>query len=224
MHNLNALIFDLDGTLTLTQRFHYLAFSEVFKKHGVDYTEADDMRFAGKGSHCIFPEFFGEHGVKLDTEQIATYSDEKKNIYDAILIQSEIREVPGATAFLERMKKRGLKIAVASGNKPEAIDFILQRAGLDPYVDVVMANKYVKHSKPDPDVFLAAARRLGVVPEESIVFEDAVNGIEAARAAHMKCIALSTGFSRKVLSEAGADAVFENFTHIGDAILIKLFE
>lgn len=218
MNVVNALIFDLDNTLALTQDFHYLAFREVFAKRGLDFTREDDARYAGKGSGCIFPEFAREKGKSFTEEELDLMAKEKALIYDRILHSAEIREVPGAQAFVERMFNAGIKIGVASGNKIAAIEFILEKIGLSEEVMAVMINKYVLHSKPEPDIFLAAAKRLGVPPEECIVFEDATNGVIAAKKGGFRVIALTTTFDAKALREAGADEVVGDFIHLMDRI------
>lgn len=221
MQEVNALIFDLDNTLALTQDFHFLAFREVFAKHGVEYSKADDARYAGMGSACIFPEIFAEHGRTLAPEEVKVMSQEKSVAYDRILHSSEIKEVPGAQAFVERMFNAGVKIGVASGNKMEAIEYILEKIGLSEEIVAVMINKYVRHSKPEPDVFLACAKRLGVPPVECIVFEDATNGVIAAKKGGFLTIALTTTFDEKALREAGADEVVGDFREVTEGMLEK---
>lgn len=222
MQEVNALIFDLDNTLALTQDLHYLAFREVFARRGLNFTRADDARYAGKGSSCIFPEFAKENGRSLSEEELTGMAKEKAEIYDRLLHSSEIREVPGAQAFVEKMFNAGIKIGVASGNKLPAIEYILGKIGLSEEVVAVMVNKYVLHAKPEPDIFLAAAKRLGVPPEECIVFEDATNGVIAAKKGGFRVIALTTTFDEKTLREAGADEVVGDFTELDGAMLTRL--
>lgn len=218
MNTVNALIFDLDNTLALTQDLHYLAFREVFAQRGLDFTKDDDARYAGKGSSCIFPEFAQEKGKSFTQAELDAMAKEKATIYDRLLHSSEIREVPGAQAFVERMFNAGVRIGVASGNKMAAIEFILGKIGLSEEITAVMVNKYVLHAKPEPDVFLACAKRLGVPPEECIVFEDATNGVIAAKKGGFRVIALTTTFDEKALREAGADEVVGDYAQIADAM------
>lgn len=219
MPTTKGLIFDLDGTLTLTQQFHAMAFSEVFKNHGVTYSAADDYRYAGKGSHCIFPEFFKEHGITLNEKQVEDFSNEKKVIYDRILAEHQIEKVAGIDEFLTNMKNKGIRMIVASGNKLEAVQNILKRTNLWDFFDEIITNKDVKKSKPDPEIFLKAAEKLKLKPEECIVFEDAINGINAAKAGGMTCIALTTGNTATVLLTAGAAYAVKNYTEITDTML-----
>jgi beta-phosphoglucomutase family hydrolase len=209
-----GLIFDLDGTLTLTQQFHYQAFSEVFKKDGLVYSPADDLRYAGKGSSCIFPEFFAEHGIKITAEEVKAYADAKKTAYDRIIHQARIEPVPGIKTFLEKAKSKGLKMIVATGNKLEATRYILEKAGLNGYFGDIVTNLDVTKSKPAPDIFLKAAEKLQLNPSECIVFEDSLNGIQAAKAGQIPCVALATGHKAEDLSKTGAQIVIADYTDL----------
>lgn len=215
MSKTKGLIFDLDGTLTLTQQFHAQAFGEVFKKHGIDYSTEDDMRYAGQGSHCILPGVFGEHGITITKEQEEQYAQEKKAAYDQIIAREKIKIVPGIKEFLAKMKEQGFKMIVASGNKKDAIEVILKKAAIDQnYFSDIVTNQDVEKSKPAPDIFLKAAEKLGLKTDECIVFEDAINGVTAAKAARIRCIALTTGNPPEKLKEAGAAYIVENYTKI----------
>jgi len=217
---IQGLIFDLDGTITLTQQFHYQAFSQVFAKHGIEYTEHDDLyKYAGMGSGTIFPTVFADHGITLTAEQIKEYSDEKKVIYTKILEENEILTVAGIREFLQRMRDRGFKMCIASGNKLEAIEYLLVRVGLKEFFSIITTNKDAKNPKPAPDIFLAAAEKLGLKPEECIVFEDAVNGVQAARAAGIHSIGLATRIPVEDLRAAGAHHVVRNYNEIDDEMI-----
>jgi beta-phosphoglucomutase len=219
---IKGLIFDLDGTVTFSQQFHVQAFSEVFKNHGLTYTAEDDLRYAGKGPHCIFPEFFQEHGIKLTPEQTEQYSNEKKEIYDRIIHESKIEEVKGLTPFLERMKKLNMKMVVASGNKVDAVEYLLKKINARKYFEAIVTNKDVKKSKPDPDIFLKGAEILGLKPEECIVFEDAANGVKAAQSAGMASVCVLTTTPRESLVESGADIAVKDYTGLTDEMILSV--
>ncbi len=216
---IKGLIFDLDGTVTLTQQLHAQTFAEIFKKHGLNYTAEDDARFSGRGSHCTFPEFFKENGITLTPEQVEEYSNEKRTIYDELIKHVHIKTVPGIENFLEKQKARGMKIAMATGNRIEATTVLLNRTGLRNYFPKIVTNREVKNSKPAPDIFLKAAEELELKPEECIVFEDAVNGVQAAKSGGMRCIALLTTTPQKKLEAAGADHLVKNYDEVKDSIL-----
>lgn len=216
---IKGLIFDLDGTVTLTQQFHAKAFAIVFKRHGLDYTEEDDARYSGRGSHCTFPEFFLEHGITLTPEEVEAYAAEKHVEYRKIIHNAEIKTVPGVVKFLERQRTRGMKIAMATGNRLENADELLGRANIKHYFEQIITNRDVKKSKPEPDIFLKAAEKLGLEPKECLVFEDAVNGVTAARKAKMRCIATDKTTPREKLIEAGAERIIGSFEEVTDDVI-----
>jgi len=216
---IKGLIFDLDGTVTLTQQLHAQTFADVFKKHGLNYTLEDDARYSGRGAHCTFPEFFKENGITLTPEQVEQYSREKHAAYDELIKHAEIQTVPGIQQFLKHQADRGMKIAMSTGNRIEPTRIILERTGVQKYFEHIVTNKDVKNSKPAPDIFLKAAEKLGLQPEECIVFEDAVNGVEGAKKGGMRCIALITTTPREKLQAAGADYLVNSYDEVTENFL-----
>ena len=217
--SIKGLIFDLDGTVTLTQQFHAQAFIEVFKNHGQHFTAEDDARFSGRGAHCTFPEFFAEKGITISKEQTEALSQEKNEVYKKIIRQSEIKPVPGVEKFLEAKQSEGFKIIMATGNKLDSTEYLLGQVGLRKYFADIVTNEHITKSKPAPDIFLKAAEKLGLKPEECIVFEDAVNGVTGAKAAKMKCIALKTTTPEGKLREAGADYLINSYNEVSPEML-----
>ncbi len=220
MRTIQGLIFDLDGTITLTQQFHFQAFSQVFREHGIEYTEHDDLyKYAGMGSGTIFPTVFADHGITLTDEQVKEYSDEKKKIYTKILEENEILPVPGVKEFLQRVRDAGYQMCIASGNKVEAIEYLLDRVGVRAFFSIIVTNKDASKPKPAPDIFLAAAEKLGLEPAQCVVFEDAVNGVQASKSAGIRCMALATRIPEEDLRAAGADFVVTRYDDISDAMI-----
>ncbi len=220
MPTLKGIIFDLDGTLTLTQQYHFMAYAEVFKKHGVIYTESEDLqKYAGKGSKYTFPEVFAAHGRQVTEAELNTCMDEKKQIYDKILASVEIQTVPGIKDFLKKMKELGIKMIVATGNHYEAAELILERTGIRNYFEDLLTSKDVPKPKPAPDIFLLAAKKIGFKPEECIVFEDAINGIIAAKAGGIRSIGVETFLRSEELKNAGASFTIKNYNELTDHML-----
>lgn len=221
MRSIQGLIFDLDGTIMLTQQFHFQAFAQVFANHGLEYTEHDDLyEYAGMGSACIFPKFFSDHGITLTDEQVKEYSEEKKALYMKILESNDIQLVPGVKDFLKRVTRDEYKICIASGNKLEAIEYLLDRTGIRDFFSIIVTNKDVNASKPAPDIFLVAAKKLSLEPTQCIVFEDAINGVEASEAAGMRCIGLATRIPEDELRAAGADYIVTSYDQITDGMIM----
>jgi len=202
---IKGLIFDLDGTLTLTQQFHYQALHEVFKEYGIDYTQKEDQeKYSGKGSKYTCEQVLKAAGKNSSPEEIEACAAKKKAAYDRIISGSEIMPVKGVKEFLTLARDAGLKMIVATGNKLEATKTILQKAGIKGFFNMIISQLDVKNQKPAPDLFLAAAEKMGLAPDECIIFEDAVNGVAAAKAGNIKCIAITTGSPAEELLKAGA--------------------
>ena len=218
---IKGLIFDLDGTLTLTQQFHYQALHEVFKGYGIDYTQKEDQeKYSGKGSKYTCEQVLKAAGKNATPEEIEACATRKKEEYDKIISSNEIVPVKGAKKFLTAAGSAGLKMIVATGNKQEATKYLLNKAGLGEFFNEIISQSDVKNQKPSPDLFLAAVEKMGLQPDECIVFEDAVNGVVAAKAGNIKCVALTTGSPAEELLASGAQTAVADYT---DPQLKKLF-
>ncbi len=206
---MKGAIFDLDGTLTLTQQLHERAYASVFKKSGITYLASEDFYYAGIGSDYTFKHVFESHGVT--NYDLARCKEEKKRVYEELLKHEEIKLVPGAKEFLEKLRKRKIPFAVASGNRIEFVKKILSSAAILDYFKVIITNNDVKHGKPDPEIFLTSSAKLGIAPRDCVVFEDAWSGISAAKKSGMYCVALETLVPRDFLKKAGADITVEDY-------------
>lgn len=218
---LKGIIFDMDGTITLTEGFHHQAFAAVFKKFGVDYLPEDHVRrFAGAGSEQTFKTIFAENGISVSKEDMERCIAQKKELYTKIVQESEIPTVPGVSEFVQRISEKGLKKIIATGNSNlDAVRFILKKVGLLEYFPDILSIKEVGRGKPFPDVFLEAAKRIGCAKSECVVLEDALNGVQAAKAAGIRCIAFETTTKREELMKAGAEAVFKDYYGLTDEVL-----
>jgi beta-phosphoglucomutase len=143
-----------------------------------------------------------KHGVVLELAR------DKARTYELYfeVIRGRLREIPGAVAFARECRKRGLKTAVATSADRRKLEANLREVGLvESDFDAIVDGLQVERKKPFPDIYLEAARRLGVKPDRCFVVEDAVSGVKAANAAGMSCLALAGSFSEGALREAGAD-------------------
>ena len=184
-----ALIFDLDGVLVDTAKYHYLAWKQLADELGIPFTEKDNERFKGVSrARCM--EILLELGSRTMSEaEKDAYSNKKNNIYiDYIKKMGEDEIFPGVKEFLSDARKKGYCIALGSASKNTAL--ILERLHISNYFDTVVDGTQVTQAKPDPAVFLCGAARLGTVPKECIVFEDAAAGVQAAHAGGMKAVGI----------------------------------
>lgn len=210
-----GIIFDLDGTLTLSQQFHYEAYATVFREYGITYTRSEDAKlYGGQGSEKIFPQVFAKRGKPLRKSEIQKLVDRKREIYSQMIETRRIEVVPGIKEFAESLKKQGKKIIVATGNRLNSAKIILKRTKLDSFFPDIVSIEEVEKEKPAPDIFLEAVKRCELTPAECLVFEDAINGIQAAKAANIDCVALTTQYSEEKLQEAGAKIIIKDYTEL----------
>ncbi|MDD3337605.1 MAG: beta-phosphoglucomutase [Lachnospiraceae bacterium] len=196
---MKAIIFDLDGVVVDTAKYHYLAWRKLAQELGFTFEKMHNERLKGVSrmrSLEIVLEVGGITGVSEEKKQELA---ERKNGYYLEMIsginQSEI--LPGITEFISRKKKAGYKIGLGSASKSGGM--ILEKLGLAGQFDVIVDGNLVERAKPDPQVFTKAAELLGVPCSQCIVIEDAAAGIDAAIAGGMKCIGVG---ARDILKKA----------------------
>jgi beta-phosphoglucomutase len=197
MH-IKACIFDLDGVLVDTARYHFLGWKRLTDQLGIKFTEEDNERLKGV-SRMASLEIILEIGKKeLDEKQKLEYATLKNKWYvDYISKMTPDEILPGCLDFINELKSVGIKVAVGSASKNTPM--ILERVGILHLFDAVADGNNVQKAKPDPEVFLKAASLLGVKPDECIVFEDAAAGVQAALNAGMICVGIG---SAKILKDA----------------------
>lgn len=196
--NHTALIFDLDGVLVDTAKYHYLAWKALADELGIPFSEKENERFKGVSrNRCM--EILLELGNRtMSGDEQAACCDRKNSTYISYIEKMDESEIlPGAKEFLEMGKANGYRIALGSASKNTAL--ILERLGLTALFDAVIDGTKVTRAKPDPAVFLQGAAALGASPRECIVFEDAVAGIQAAHAGGMTAVGIG---SKETLPEA----------------------
>ncbi|MEU9363046.1 HAD family phosphatase [Streptomyces sp. NPDC048301] len=182
-----AVIFDLDGTLIDSEPNYYEAGRRLLARHGVhDFSWEHHTRFIGIGTRETLTVLREEHGIEAPVEELLA----AKNALYLELAGSSTAAFPEMRALVERLHGQGVPMAVASGSSGAAIEATLAVTGLRDYLPVLVSAEEVAHGKPAPDVFLEAARQLGVAPDSCVVLEDAVPGVRAARAAGMRCVAI----------------------------------
>jgi len=208
-------IFDLDGTLAISQHFHFEAYRKVFAENNIIYTKEDDIAlYAGQGSEKIFPHVFAKHDRSLTTEQVQQLIQRKRAIYKNLLETSDISPVAGIQQYLQKLEAEDKKIIVATGNRFAPSKTILEKTDLAHFFTKLVTIEDVTEPKPAPETFLLAMNELELEPEECIIFEDAVNGVKAAKAANMYCVAVTTGTPKDDLERAGADTVIDSYEEL----------
>ncbi|WP_343672215.1 beta-phosphoglucomutase [Chitinophaga sp.] len=189
MDRIDACIFDLDGVIVDTAKYHYKAWKRLANELGFDFTEEQNELLKGLSRTRSLEIILEIGGVQKSAEEQAILAARKNEWYVDMIRHMQPDEVlPGARAFLESLRKAGVKTALGSASKNAGT--ILERVGLAALFDVVVDGNSVTASKPDPEVFLKGADSLHADPAYCVVFEDAVAGVQAAKAGGMKAVGI----------------------------------
>jgi len=202
-----AAIFDLNGTLVDDLAFHFRAWRELGARLGRELDDAFLQSINGLKNEDILPRIVGRALGRQEQEALA---EEKEERYRA-LYRAHLAPVPGASELLLRLRLNGLRLALASSAPPANRALVLDGLGWRDRFDVIVASEGLP-GKPAPDVFLIAAKELGVAPGDCIAFEDAENGVRAAAAAGTYVIGLTTTVAAEELRTAGAQRTIRDFT------------
>lgn len=208
-----AMIFDLDGVLVDTAHFHYLAWRRLAREwFDREFTEKDNEKFKGVNREACMRMLCDMAGVVPEAEAFERGMALKNDWYiDMVRGMTPADVLPGAKEYVRRMRARGIQTAIGSASKNCRL--VLERTGIENLFDAVADGTVVTRAKPDPEVFLAAARMLGQPPADCIVFEDAQAGIEAAVAGGMRCCAIG-----KPDDLFGYDWIFPGLYAIGEEL------
>lgn len=203
---LKAVLFDLDGVIVDTAKYHYLAWKAMADRLGIPFDEQINERLKGVSRMASLDIVLERSAVSYAVEQKAALAAGKNEDYLAMVRKLQPEEIlPGVVDFLKELKQAGIKTAVCSASKSAGM--IVDLLGLSALFDAVLGGADVSRSKPDPEIFELARDRFGLVSAECLVVEDAYAGIEAARAAKMK----SLGIGDKAIL-TNADVVYRDMT------------
>lgn len=204
-----AAIFDLDGTLIDNNTYHLQSWLQYLKDRNREISEEEyKAKVNGRTNKDVIEYIFGR---KMDDAEAMVYALEKEAIYRQ-LYQPHIVPVPGLLALLQKLKDNNIPMAIATSGIQVNIDFMFDHIPVQQYFDVVVNSSHISKGKPNPEIYLKTAQLLHVAPENCLVFEDAVVGINSAKAAGMKVIGLLTTHSAEEL--AGADALIKDYTEL----------
>jgi beta-phosphoglucomutase len=189
MRTLKACLFDLDGVIVDTAKYHFIAWRQIAREQGFDFRETDNERLKGVSRQRSLEILLEVGGVTLDADAKLCLAEKKNALYLQYVMKMTPEEIlPGAAEFVKACRAAGYRTAIATASRNAVT--ILDLLRIAPLFDVVMDGNKVSRTKPDPEVFLNCARDLRVAPVECAVFEDAEAGIEAALTAGMLAIGI----------------------------------
>lgn len=211
-----AAVFDMDGTLVDNMGFHARAWLALSARLGVSGVSAATFErdWAGHKNAEILPRLLGR---PLAPDELAALSEEKERCYRE-LYRPELRPLPGLLAFLDELERAGVRLAVATAAPPGNRDLVLDGLGLRPRFARVIGAEHAPRGKPAPDIYQAAAAALELPPGECLAFEDALAGVQSARAAGMRCVGLTTVVAARELTAAGAWLTAPDFTGLASRL------
>lgn len=214
--NRKSFIFDLDGVIVDTAKYHYLAWKKLANELGFEFTVVQNELFKGVSRKRCLEILLDIGNIKSTQEDFDRWMREKNEDYLSYIEDMDTSEIlPDVLKVLDYLKDKKTPLALGSASKNAKP--ILEKVKLLPYFDAIVDGTDVAKAKPNPEVFLIAAKKMDAKPENCIVFEDAVAGIQAANNAGMTSIGIGDA---KTLSEA--DYVFKDFTEISAEFLEKL--
>jgi beta-phosphoglucomutase len=218
MNSLNkkAFLFDLDGVIVDTAKYHYLAWQKIASRLNINFTIKDNELLKGVSRVRSLDIILELGNIEASQEDKNKWLIEKNEEYLSYLVNMDKNEIlPGVMKVLDFLKEKQQLIALGSASKNARP--ILEKTGILHYFDAIVDGNDVTNAKPDPEVFLIAAKNLNTQPENAIVFEDSVAGIQAANIGKMTSIGIGEA---KMLHEA--KYVFENFTQISSSFIENL--
>ena len=209
-----GVIFDMDGVLVDSYRAHLRSWRDTAARHGLALTDADFARTFGRTSRDIIRALWPD---RFNDAEVARFDAAKEARYRELLAE-DFPEMPGASDLIRALHEAGFCLAIGSSGPPENVALVLSRLRHGARFHATVNGTEVAHGKPDPDVFLTAARKLGIPPSRTAVIEDAPAGVEAARRAGAAAIGLLGTAPRERLAEH-ADLVVDALSRLsGDLI------
>jgi beta-phosphoglucomutase len=196
---LKGILFDMDGVLLESEQLTSQAAVRYFREKGVDVKPEDFIPFYGMGEKKYFGGVAEKYNIPFDVEK------EKNKVYDlfAEMAKGKMVPMPGVRKFLDKVKGMNLKTAIATSASLYKVNINLELIGIKKSVfNAIVSSEDITNNKPNPEIFLKAASKLGLKPIECLVVEDAPGGVEAAKSAGCKCLAVMSSFTEKELKKA----------------------
>jgi beta-phosphoglucomutase len=210
-----AILWDMDGVIADSNSFHLAAWQETFAKRKVNFTKKDFTKLFGARNDFIIHNVLGK---ELPQEEVATIAQEKERSFRE-KAKGNITSFPGVIKLLDTIKKGNFKLALVSSAPRENVDLVSEELNIERYFGYIVYGQEVVESKPSPQIYLLAAKKIEAKPEDCIVIEDSPLGIKAAKAAGMRCLAVANTHSKQELREA--DKVVDSLEEVDLITLIR---
>ena len=216
MFNQYAVIFDMDGVLADTGPVHFESWVKMTSEIGVEFTREFFEKIFGQQSPEIIRKLMGPNVDEITIEKFANLKEK----YYRDMVKDQLKPLPGVIELIKELHDLKFKLAVGSSGPSENVELLLTSLKIKKYFNAVITAAEIKRGKPEPDVFLEAAKRVKVKQSQCVVIEDAPVGIESAKRAGMKCIALTTTHPEKELFNA--DLIVKDLSEITSKDVKKL--
>jgi len=210
-----AVIFDMDGVLVDSADAHRRAWQQLGDEVGTPFTAERFRQTFGMRNASIIPAWLGD----ISARRLAELGERKESLYRTLVRQGAARIYARIPELFVELRAHGIRLAIASSGPRANIDLLVEVMGAQGLIDAIVAAEDVSHGKPHPEAFLKAAERLRVSPASSVVIEDSVHGIEAAKRAGMRAVAVLTSTPHDALLAAGADVVIDEVGDVHPAVL-----
>jgi|YNPNPStandDraft_1061719.scaffolds.fasta_scaffold10214_3 beta-phosphoglucomutase family hydrolase len=212
---IKAVIFDMDGVLVDNSKVHDETWRIMCEKYGKPES-AEKVKNIFGGTNKIFVEQL--LGI-TDPEEVKRIAIEKEALYREVF-QATIKAPDGLLPLLFELRRRNVRLAVATSGPKENLDFVLDNLDIRHFFDALVEESQITHGKPHPEIYLRAAQLLGISPQECVAIEDSIFGLQSAKSAGMKAIAITTSFTPDKLTLA--DKIIHSFTELQVDELLQL--
>lgn len=209
LKNIKAAIFDMDGTMVDNSEYHKKAWKEFLKRKGVNLTDKEyNEKISGNNNPKILENIFGPIHTP---EEIKIFGSQKEELYRE-MYAPHLKQVAGLNKIIKTLKKKGIKLGVATTSPALNRNFILDSLSLTKEFNVIMGDEHIINSKPHPEIYLRTANILKIKPAQCLVFEDSPTGVLSAKNAGMTIIGLLTYHTKKELNKA--DYIINDYTDL----------
>lgn len=214
---IKAVIFDLDGVIVDSEHIHVEAEKQTMLKYDVRISSEELRKYTGSTAKFMFAELIEKY--KLDTTVEEIFNEKEEVLFK--LLEADTHPTKGVIELIRKLEQRNLKLGIASSAHKRLVEYVLRKLGIKHVFESIMSSEDIVHCKPNPEIFLMSADKLGVSPNECVVIEDAELGVKAAKNAQMKCVGYRNPNSgNQDLSKA--DIIVDDFSKLDLQRLLSL--